>query len=108
MSTAGSGDRSPQPTGPLAGLRVADFSRVLAGPYATMMLADLGAQVMKVERPPLGDDTRSWGPPYAADGTATYFQSVNRNKTTLWLDLAWAPDRSRAPSVCAHIQVRCR
>ncbi len=62
---------------------MADFSRVLAGPYATMMLADLGADVIKVERPPHGDDTRAWGPPYAADGTATYFQSVNRNKRSV-------------------------
>lgn len=83
-------------SGPLAGLRVADFSRVLAGPYATMMLADLGADVVKVERPPQGDDTRSWGPPYADDGTATYFQSVNRNKTSRWLDLADPDDRVRA------------
>jgi crotonobetainyl-CoA:carnitine CoA-transferase CaiB-like acyl-CoA transferase len=75
-------------TGALDGLVVADFSRVLAGPYATMLLADLGAEVVKVERPGLGDDTRHWGPPYAADGTATYFAAVNRNKTTRWLDLA--------------------
>ncbi len=83
-------------TGPLAGLRVADFSRVLAGPYATMMLGDLGADVVKVERPPHGDDTRTWGPPYSADGTAAYFQSVNRNKRSLWLDLAAPADRARA------------
>lgn len=83
-------------TGPLAGLRVADFSRVLAGPYATMMLGDLGAEVIKVERPPRGDDTRSWGPPHAADGTSTYFQSVNRNKRTVWLDLDDPTDRAEA------------
>jgi crotonobetainyl-CoA:carnitine CoA-transferase CaiB-like acyl-CoA transferase len=83
------GDRADAgAAGALAGLRVADFSRVLAGPYATMLLADLGAQVVKVERPPHGDDTRSWGPPFAADGTATYFQSVNRNKRSVWWDLA--------------------
>ena len=67
-------------TGALDGLVVADFSRVLAGPYATMLLADLGAEVVKVERPGAGDDTRHWGPPYAADGAATYFAGVNRNK----------------------------
>jgi crotonobetainyl-CoA:carnitine CoA-transferase CaiB-like acyl-CoA transferase len=75
---------------------VADFSRVLAGPYATMMLGDLGAEVIKVERPPRGDDTRSWGPPHAADGTSTYFQSVNRNKRTVWLDLDDPRDRAEA------------
>jgi crotonobetainyl-CoA:carnitine CoA-transferase CaiB-like acyl-CoA transferase len=82
--------------GPLVGLRVADFTRVLAGPYATMLLADLGADVVKVERPPHGDDTRSWGPPFAADGTATYFQSVNRNKRTAWWDLAHPADAGAA------------
>jgi crotonobetainyl-CoA:carnitine CoA-transferase CaiB-like acyl-CoA transferase len=65
---------------------VADFSRVLAGPLATMVLGDLGAEVIKVERPE-GDDTRAWGPPWAADGTSTYFQSVNRNKRSVVLDL---------------------
>lgn len=87
---------SASATGPLAGLRVADFSRVLAGPYATMMLGDLGAEVIKVERPPRGDDTRSWGPPHAANGTSTYFQSVNRNKTSVWLDLGDPADRAEA------------
>jgi crotonobetainyl-CoA:carnitine CoA-transferase CaiB-like acyl-CoA transferase len=92
-------------TGPLAGLRVADFSRVLAGPYATMMLADLGAQVIKVERPPHGDDTRSWGPPHAPDGTSTYFQSVNRNKTSMWLDLDDPDDRAGAFALAASADV---
>ena len=73
--------------GALSGLLVADFSRVLAGPYATMMLADLGAEVIKVERPGRGDDTRWWGPPYADDGLPTYFHSVNRNKRSVALDL---------------------
>lgn len=75
----------------LDGLLVADFSRVLAGPYATMLLADLGATVIKVERPGGGDDTRDWGPPFAADGQSTYFQSVNRGKRSIALDLS-APD----------------
>lgn len=70
----------------LGGLLIADFSRVLAGPYATMLLGDLGAEVVKVEHP-AGDDTRAWGPPFAADGTATYFAGVNRNKSSLTLDL---------------------
>jgi crotonobetainyl-CoA:carnitine CoA-transferase CaiB-like acyl-CoA transferase len=74
--------------GALDGVVVADFSRVLAGPYATMLLGDLGADVIKVERPGSGDDTRHWGPPYAADGTATYFAGVNRNKRSLLLDLS--------------------
>ena len=74
-------------TGPLAGLVVADFSRVLAGPYATMMLGDMGADVIKIERPGTGDDTRSWGPPHDSAGTATYFNSVNRNKTSRFIDL---------------------
>lgn len=76
-------------TGALAGVVVADFSRVLAGPYATMLLGDLGATVIKVEAPD-GDDTRRWGPPWAGD-TSTYYQSVNRNKHGIVLDLA-APD----------------
>jgi crotonobetainyl-CoA:carnitine CoA-transferase CaiB-like acyl-CoA transferase len=71
--------------GPLAGLLVADFSRILAGPYATMLLADLGAEVIKVEGPG-GDDTRSWQPP-VRDGVATYYLGVNRNKRSIALDL---------------------
>jgi len=68
-------------------LRVLDLSRVLAGPYCTMLLADLGADVVKVERPGEGDETRSWGPPYA-DGESAYFLAVNRGKRSLALDLA--------------------
>jgi crotonobetainyl-CoA:carnitine CoA-transferase CaiB-like acyl-CoA transferase len=76
----------PEPgRGPLAGLLVADFSRILAGPYATMLLADLGADVIKVEGPG-GDDTRSWQPP-VRDGVATYYLGVNRNKRSIALDL---------------------
>lgn len=83
------------PAGPLAGLLVADFSRVLAGPYATMLLGDLGATVIKVEAPH-GDDTRHWGPPWTANGDSTYFLSVNRNKRSIVLDLADPEDRRRA------------
>jgi len=80
----------------LQGIKIADFSRVLAGPYATMLLADLGAQVTKVERPGAGDETRSWGPPFDERGRATYFQSVNRNKSSISLDLTSEEDLKSA------------
>ncbi|XP_033757070.1 succinate--hydroxymethylglutarate CoA-transferase-like [Pecten maximus] len=72
--------------GPLDGIRVLDLSRVLAGPYCTMILADLGADVIKVERPGVGDDTRTWGPPFCGSESA-YFLSVNRNKKSIAVDL---------------------
>ena len=81
--------RPPRPPAPYRRLLVADFSRVLAGPYATMLLADLGADVIKVESP-AGDDTRHWMPPVTADGTSTYYLSINRNKRSVVLDLAHA------------------
>ena len=90
---------------PLAGIKIADFSRVLAGPYATMLLADLGAEVVKVERPTTGDDTRSWGPPFDKDGTATYFLSVNRNKSGLTLDLSKPADQKIAQELIASSDV---
>jgi crotonobetainyl-CoA:carnitine CoA-transferase CaiB-like acyl-CoA transferase len=80
----------------LGRLRIIDFSRVLAGPLATMTLADLGAEVTKVERPETGDDTRSWGPPYDSEGEATYFQAVNRNKLSVALDLTDDGDLAEA------------
>jgi crotonobetainyl-CoA:carnitine CoA-transferase CaiB-like acyl-CoA transferase len=91
--------------GALDGVVVADFSRVLAGPYATMLLGDLGAEVVKVERPGAGDDTRHWGPPYAADGQATYFTAVNRNKRTLWLDLSTPEGRAQALELALRADV---
>lgn len=74
-------------TRPLEGVRVLDFSRVLAGPFCSMVLADLGADIIKVERPGKGDDLRGWGPPFLADGESTYFLAVNRNKRSITIDL---------------------
>ncbi|MDQ2737781.1 MAG: CoA transferase, partial [Actinomycetota bacterium] len=81
---------------PLAGVRIIDLSRALAGPHATMLLGDLGAHVIKVEAPGAGDDTRAWGPPFiqpdAGERESTYFLSCNRNKQSIGLDLKSAPD----------------
>jgi crotonobetainyl-CoA:carnitine CoA-transferase CaiB-like acyl-CoA transferase len=74
------------PAGPLAGITVLDFTRVLSGPYCTMLLADMGARVIKIEQPRKGDDTRAWGPPFVGTESA-YFLSINRNKESLTLDL---------------------
>jgi crotonobetainyl-CoA:carnitine CoA-transferase CaiB-like acyl-CoA transferase len=76
----------------LSGVKVLDLSRVLAGPLCTMMLGDLGAYVLKVERPDGGDETRGWGPPFNADGESAYFLSVNRNKLGMTADLATDED----------------
>jgi crotonobetainyl-CoA:carnitine CoA-transferase CaiB-like acyl-CoA transferase len=89
----------------LESLQIVDFSRVLAGPLATMVLADLGASVTKIERPGSGDDTRAWGPPYDADGVATYFQAVNRNKRSVALDLHDAADVGLARGLVAQADV---
>ena len=70
---------------PLQGLTVLDLTRVLSGPYCTMMLADLGARVIKIEQPGKGDDTRGWGPPFV-EGESAYFLSINRNKESVTLD----------------------
>jgi crotonobetainyl-CoA:carnitine CoA-transferase CaiB-like acyl-CoA transferase len=78
---------------PLTGVKVLDLTRVLAGPLCTMMLADLGANVIKVERPGHGDDSREWGPPFDERGESAYYLSVNRNKLSIALDLAAERDR---------------
>ncbi len=92
-------------TGALHGLTVVDFSRVLAGPYATMLLGDFGADVIKIERPRVGDDTREWGPPYDRDGVTTYFNAVNRNKRSLVLDLTDPGDAARARDLVAGADI---
>ncbi len=74
------------PSGPLAGVRVLDLSRVLAGPYCTMMLADLGAEIFKIERPGVGDQSRAWGPPFVG-GESTYYLSANRGKRSVAVDV---------------------
>lgn len=89
--------------GALAGTLVADFSRVLAGPYLTMLLGDLGATIVKVEGPG-GDTTRQWGPPWHAE-TSTYYAAVNRNKRALVLDLADAADRELARRLVTRADV---
>lgn len=93
----------PPSTGPLAGIVVADFSRILAGPYCTMLLADLGATVIKVESP-AGDDTRTWSPP-ARDDEATYYLAVNRNKSSIALNLKEPADRATALRIVSHADV---
>jgi len=90
---------------PLKGIVIADFSRVLAGPLATMMLGDLGADVIKIERPEQGDETRSWGPPYAADGESAYYLSVNRNKRSIALDLSDEDQRAQAREIAESADV---
>jgi crotonobetainyl-CoA:carnitine CoA-transferase CaiB-like acyl-CoA transferase len=89
---------------PLASVRVLDFSRVLAGPYCTMLLADLGAEVTKVERPGVGDDTRAWGPPDAG-GESAYFLSVNRSKRSCAVDLATPEGREIAQRLAVRADV---
>src|SRR5210317_2126071 len=87
---------SSAPELPLEGYRVLDLSRILAGPYCTMILGDQGADIIKVERPGSGDDTRTWGPPFAG-GESAYYLSCNRNKRSIVIDL-------RTPRGCALIK----
>src|SRR6266851_9433310 len=81
-------------TNTLKGVRVLDLSRVLAGPLCTMMLADAGANTIKVERPGTGDETRGWGPPFDSRGESAYYLSVNRNKKSVVADLDIESDRT--------------
>ena len=89
---------------PLDGVRVLDLSRVLAGPYCTMVLADLGADVIKVERPGVGDETRAWGPPYAG-GESAYYVSVNRGKRSCAIDLSTEEGQRQAQELAAGSHV---
>jgi crotonobetainyl-CoA:carnitine CoA-transferase CaiB-like acyl-CoA transferase len=93
----------PEIGGPLSGLLVADFSRVLAGPYCTMLLGDLGADVIKVESP-AGDDTRRWVPP-VREGVSTYFLAINRNKRSIALDLRDDEDRAAAAELARRADI---
>src|SRR5258707_2859743 len=93
-----------QRSGPLDGLLVADFSRILAGPYCTMLLGDLGADVIKVESPD-GDDTRRWVPPATRDGVATYYLAINRNKRSVALDLRDPADLAAAGELARRADV---
>ena len=93
---------------PLEGVRVLDLSRVLAGPYATMVLGDLGADVLKVEHPGRGDDTRHWGPPFAGEGEtrqSAYFLSINRNKRSIAVDLKTPEGLEKIKSLAAGADV---
>lgn len=98
-------------TGPLAGLRVFDLTRVLAGPGATMMLGDMGADVIKIEKPGAGDDTRSWGPPFLKDadgndtGESAYYLCANRNKKSVTLDFTTPEGLAVAKKILAHCDV---
>jgi len=98
-------------TGPLAGFRILDLSRILAGPWASQMLADLGAEVIKIERPKVGDDTRSWGPPYMPDesGKATtesaYFHCANRGKQSVCIDMSKIEGQGLIKELAVHSDV---
>jgi crotonobetainyl-CoA:carnitine CoA-transferase CaiB-like acyl-CoA transferase len=99
---------TPSPAGPLAGLRVLDLSRVLAGPLCTMVLGDLGAEVVKIERPGHGDETRAWGPPWAegpAGRESAYYLSVNRNKRSVEADLKSDAGRALVHRLAADADV---
>ena len=91
--------------GPLAGLKVLELARILAGPWAGQLLADLGAEVVKVERPGAGDDTRHWGPPFAEDGAAAYFHACNRGKKSVAIDLETPEGQAQVRALAAEADV---
>ena len=98
----------PEMPGALAGLRILDFTRVLAGPFCTMLLADLGADVIKIEQPGTGDETRTWGPPWTGTGDArlsAYYLSVNRNKRSVTLNLKSAEGQALAHDLACRSEV---
>jgi crotonobetainyl-CoA:carnitine CoA-transferase CaiB-like acyl-CoA transferase len=90
---------------PLAGLKVVELARILAGPWAGQLLADLGAEVVKVERPGAGDDTRGWGPPFAPDGSAAYFHGCNRGKVSVAIDLESAEGQEQVRALARDADV---
>ena len=96
---------------PLAGVRVLDLTRVLAGPWCTQNLADLGAEVIKIERPDGGDDTRSWGPPYLVDQQgnetteAAYYAAANRNKKSVTIDMATQAGADAIRDLAKHCDI---
>ena len=90
---------------PLSGLKVLELARILAGPWAGQLLADLGAEVVKVERPGTGDDTRQWGPPFAPDGAAAYFHACNRGKRSVAIALDTAEGQAQARALAAEADV---
>ncbi len=100
-----------KPTGPLSGLRVLDLSRILAGPYCTQLLGDYGADIIKVERPGLGDDTRSWGPPYVTDSEgeptseSAYYLSTNRNKRSIAVDISTEEGAAVVKKLVRHCDI---
>src|SRR5260221_886331 len=89
---------------PLAGLTIVDLTRVLAGPYCTMLAADMGARVIKIEHPVRGDDTRAWGPPFL-NGESAYFLSINRNKESVALDFKQPDGRAALDRLVARADV---